>query len=95
MSPGTKPDSHDNALFIGGCDIGKYWMTGAIDELALFSRALSADEVNELKDGIEGVLSVDPRGKNGGRMGKPETRQLNQRRGKCRAARLVRLPGRA
>lgn len=63
MSPGTKPDSHDNALFIGGCDIGKYWMTGAIDELALFSRALSADEVNELKDGLEGALSVDPRGK--------------------------------
>ncbi|MDE0019947.1 MAG: LamG domain-containing protein [Candidatus Poribacteria bacterium] len=61
--PGTKPDSHDNVLFIGGCDIGGYWMTGAIDELALFSRALSAEEVNELKEGLEGVLSVDPRGK--------------------------------
>lgn len=62
-APGTKPDSHDNVLFIGGCDIGNYWMTGAIDELALFNRALSEEEVNELKDGLEGALSVDPRGK--------------------------------
>ncbi len=63
IAPGTKPDSHDQALFIGGCDIGNYWMTGAIDELALFDRALSEAEVSELKDGLEGVLSVDPRGK--------------------------------
>ena len=63
-APGTKPDNHENALFIGGCDIGGYWMTGVIDEVALFDRALSADEIGGLMEGgLYSILSVDPNGK--------------------------------
>ena len=50
---GTKPDNHDNFLFIGGCDIGNYWMTGTIDEVLVYNRALSEQEINELiEDGM-------------------------------------------
>ena len=64
VSPGTKPDNHDNFLFIGGCDIGGYWMTGTIDEVVLYSRALSEQELNELiDDGISAALDVQPGGK--------------------------------
>ena len=64
VSPGTKPDNHDNFLFIGGCDIGNYWMTGTIDEVVLYDRALSEKELNELmEDGMEVTLDVQPGGK--------------------------------
>ena len=64
VSPGTKPDNHDNFLFIGGCDIGNYWMTGTIDEVVLYNRALSEQELNELiDDGISAALDVQPGGK--------------------------------
>ena len=62
--PGTKPDTHDNFLFIGGCDIGNYWMTGTIDEVVLYDRALSEQELNELmEDGMSVALDVQPGGK--------------------------------
>ena len=64
VSPGTKPDNHDNFLFIGGCDIGNYWMTGTIDEVVLYERALSEKELNELiEDGMSVALDVQPGGK--------------------------------
>ncbi len=64
VSPGTKPDNHDNFLFIGGCDIGNYWMTGTIDEVVLYDRALSEKELNELiEDGMSVALDVQPGGK--------------------------------
>lgn len=64
VAPGTKPDNHDNFLFIGGCDIGNYWMTGTIDEVVLYDRALSEKELNELiDDGMSVALDVQPGGK--------------------------------
>ena len=64
VSPGTKPDNHDSFLFIGGCDIGNYWMTGVIDEVVLYDRALSEKEIGELmEDGISVALDVQPGGK--------------------------------
>lgn len=64
VAPGTKPDNHDNFLFIGGCDIGNYWMTGTIDEVVLYDRALSEKELNELmEDGMSVALDVQPGGK--------------------------------
>ncbi|RKU17001.1 hypothetical protein C6503_11510 [Candidatus Poribacteria bacterium] len=64
VAPGTKPDNHDNFLFIGGCDIGNYWMTGTIDEVVLYERALSEKELNELmEDGMSVALDVQPGGK--------------------------------
>ena len=63
VSPGTKPDTSDNLFFIGGCDIGNYWMTGAIDEVVLYDRSLSEKEINELiEDGMVVTLE-QPGGK--------------------------------
>ena len=60
----TDPDTHDNSLFIGGCNIGDYWMTGVIDEVILYGRALSDAEINELMGkSITGALGVKPGGK--------------------------------
>lgn len=64
QTPGTVPDNHDNFLFIGGCNIGNYWMSGVIDEVVLYDRALSETEINDLmKNGIENALDVKPGGK--------------------------------
>lgn len=64
VAPATDPDSHDNFLFIGGCDIGNYWMTGTIDEVVLYDRALDEAEINELMDsGITDALDIQPGGK--------------------------------
>ena len=63
-APNTDPDNHDNFLFIGGCDIGNYWMSGTIDEVVLYSRALDEAEINDLMNkGIEEALDVRPGGK--------------------------------
>lgn len=63
-APNTDPDNHDNFLFIGGCNIGNYWMSGTIDEVVLYDRALSDAEINELMDkGITDALDVKPGGK--------------------------------
>jgi hypothetical protein len=60
-SPGVEPDTSENVFYIGGCDIGDYWMTGIIDELALFSEALSEGDVNSLMNGLDKVvIAVDP-----------------------------------
>lgn len=74
-APGTKPDNHDNFLFIGGCDIGNYWMTGTIDEVVIYNRALSEQEINELmEDGMEVTLDVQPGGKLGTTWSRIKTR---------------------
>ncbi len=63
-APNTDPDNHDNFFYIGGCDIGNYWTTGAIDEVVLYSRALDEGEINELMNkGITDALEVEPGGK--------------------------------
>lgn len=63
-NPNTDPDDHDNFFYIGGCDIGNYWMSGTIDEVLLYDRALSEDEINDLMDkGITDSLDVKPGGK--------------------------------
>ena len=64
VSPDVKPDTSDNLFFIGGCDIGGYWMTGTIDEVVVYNRALSEKELSELiEDGISVALDVQPGGK--------------------------------
>lgn len=56
-----EPDGTDNVLYIGGCDIGDYYMTGLIDEVALFNEALSEGEINDLMAGVAGVITaVEP-----------------------------------
>ena len=63
-SPGTEPDTHDNVFFIGGCDVGGYWMSGIIDEVVLYDRSLSEKEINDLiEDGMSVALDVQPGGK--------------------------------
>ncbi len=63
VSPAKEPDTHDNAFFIGGCDIGGYWMSGTIDEIVLYDRPLSENEINELRDdGISVALDIQPNG---------------------------------
>ena len=60
-APNTDPDDHDNVFYIGGCDIGDYWMTGTIDEVVIYGRALSEAEINELMErGITNALDVQP-----------------------------------
>ena len=60
QNPDADPDNHDSPLYIGGCDIGDYWMTGVIDEVLLFSVALSEEEVKDLMGGVDSVLAVQP-----------------------------------
>lgn len=63
-APDVDPESNESPLYIGGCDIGNYWMTGTIDEVALYDRALSEAEIAELiADGLVSVAPVEPIGK--------------------------------
>jgi hypothetical protein len=63
-SPGVVPDATDNVLYIGGCDIGDYWMTGIIDEVVLFNEGLSEADVAMLMSGLANVTTaVDSTGK--------------------------------
>ena len=63
-APDAVPESNDSSLYIGGCDIGNYWMTGVIDEVVLYDRALSPEELSELiQEGIATVTPVEPVGK--------------------------------
>jgi len=65
VTPDTIPDNTDNVLFIGGCDIGDYWMTGIIDEVILFDNALSPDDIEALasKGAKSVVTAIQPAGK--------------------------------
>ncbi|MDP6596754.1 MAG: LamG domain-containing protein [Candidatus Poribacteria bacterium] len=59
VKPGAVPDTPKNKFFIGGCDIGGYWMTGTLDDIVVFNRALSEKEINQLmKDGLKTSLAV-------------------------------------
>jgi hypothetical protein len=60
VTPGTDPDQNDSPLYIGGCDIGDYWMTGIIDEIVLFNVPLSEAEIGELMEGLDSTLAVQP-----------------------------------
>lgn len=49
---------------IGARLTGHQFMLGLLDELAIFSAALDADQINAiLEDGLHGTVSVDPKGK--------------------------------
>lgn len=64
VAPNTDPDNHDNFLFIGGCDIGNYWMTGSIDEVVLYDKALDAADIKALmNNSFTDALDVQPGGK--------------------------------
>ena len=59
MKPSAVPDTPKNKFFIGGCDIGDYFMTGTLDDIVVFNRALSEKEINQLmKDGLKTSLAV-------------------------------------
>ena len=63
--PNAVPDTPKNKFFIGGCDIGGYYLTGTLDDMALFNRTLSEKEVNQLmKTGLkESMTSVEAKEK--------------------------------
>ncbi len=64
VAPNAEPETNNSPLYIGGCDIGGYWMTGTIDEVVLYDRALSEQEIGELiADGIASVTPVEPASK--------------------------------
>ena len=51
-------------FFMGGCDVGGYWLSGMLDEVVLYDRALSEGEISELiEDGMAVALDVQPGGK--------------------------------
>ncbi len=56
-----KPGVNDTDVSIGAGGGGmRYWMIGAIDEVAIFDRALSEAEINGLmNEGIQAKLAVD------------------------------------
>lgn len=60
-----KPDVHDNAIYIGGCPLdGSYAMTGLIDEIAVFKRALTLDEIKTAMNGLQSsVLAINAKDK--------------------------------
>ena len=58
----------DKSLSIGvrGDTKDVHWMTGVLDEIAIFDEALTQDEIQEIMDmptGLAGVLSVEPKNK--------------------------------
>ena len=56
-----EPDNSNNVLYIGGCDVDDYFMTGLIDDVAIFNEALSEGEINDLMGGVAGATSaVEP-----------------------------------
>ena len=64
VKPDAVPDKPENKFFIGGCDIGDYWMTGTLDDMAVFNRELSEKEINQLmKDGLETSLAIEAKEK--------------------------------
>ena len=64
VAPNADPETNASPLYIGGCDIGGYWMTGAIDEVAVYNRALSQEEISELiADGLASATPVEPASK--------------------------------
>ncbi|MFA4881055.1 MAG: LamG domain-containing protein [Candidatus Doudnabacteria bacterium] len=60
-----KPGVNNEAVSIGACGGGtRYWLIGSVDEVAIFNKALSEDEVNSfMNSSIDKLLSVEPTGK--------------------------------
>lgn len=61
---GAKPpvvDEIDGSVMVGARHPGEEFFTGIIDEVFLFNRIITAEEINELKDGE--FLPVEPAGK--------------------------------
>ena len=56
-----KPGENDEDVSVGAGGGGvRYWLIGAVDEPAIFDRALSEAEINELMDnGMQAVLAVN------------------------------------
>jgi hypothetical protein len=63
MSGNTTPN--DSSLRIGHREGSSHWWNGVLDEIAVFSRALSEDEINKIMNqGLaDALLSVEPRDK--------------------------------
>lgn len=59
------PGVNEEDVSIGACGGGtRYWLFGSVDEVAIFDRALSGDEINNLmKSGLQKFASVDTTGK--------------------------------
>jgi hypothetical protein len=54
----------DKPLLVGGgVERPQYVFDGAIDEVAIFNRALSQDEIKQAMEGISKMLSVEPDGR--------------------------------
>ncbi len=54
------PETNDGPLYIGGYDVADFWMTGTIDEVVLYNRALNEAEIGELiENGIVSVISPE------------------------------------
>ena len=61
---GAKPpvvDEIDGSVMVGARHPGQEFFTGIIDEVFLFDRIITAEEINEIKDGE--FLPVEPAGK--------------------------------
>ena len=55
-----KPGKNDEDVSVGAGGGVRYWLIGAVDEPAIFDRALSEAEINELMDnGMQAVLAVN------------------------------------
>ena len=67
QEPNAVPDTPKNKFFIGGCDLdgAGYYLTGTLDDMALYNRALSEKEINQLMNtGLkEGMTSVEAKEK--------------------------------
>lgn len=54
----------EQVVNVGARLTGHHFLHGIMDELAIFSIALDADQINDIKDnGLHGSVSVDPQGK--------------------------------
>ena len=61
---GGDPDTHEGDVAIGALTSGEWPIPGIIDEVGLFSEALSETEINDLMtNGLQSVLAVEPANK--------------------------------
>ena len=52
---------HDNSIYIGGCPLDMtYALTGMVDEVAVYNRPLSEEEIKEAMKGFSSI-GVDPK----------------------------------
>ena len=67
QEPNAVPDKPKKKFFFGGCDLdgAGYYLTGTLDDMALYNRALSEKEINQLmKTGLkEDMTSIEAKDK--------------------------------